>query len=86
MDQSGFAGEILPVQRYGLLNHMSWLLTRAPQASASVSMGDFELVPDGKNPVDEELNAWFTKVDGEYRELLKSHVVSESIGFLGQKK
>ncbi|MCU1356862.1 MAG: methyltransferase [Acidimicrobiales bacterium] len=85
MDQAGFTGEILPVQRYGLLNHMNWLLARQPQPSAGVAMGEPALVPTAKSDADTELNAWFSRVDQEYRELLRKHVVSESIGFIGKK-
>jgi SAM-dependent methyltransferase len=83
--QAGLEGEILPVQRYGLMNHMSWVLRREPQPSAEVAMGAPRLVPEPQGEVDDEVNAFFADADRAYRDLLCRTMTSESIGFIGQR-
>lgn len=85
--QAGFLGEIVRVQRYSFLNHLSWKLTGKPQGSAEIAMRVPRLAdPDQTNPeVAARLNAWFADVDASYRSLLQELGRTESIGFVGTR-
>jgi 2-polyprenyl-3-methyl-5-hydroxy-6-metoxy-1,4-benzoquinol methylase len=86
MEQAGYRGELLPVQRYSFLNHLHWSTLGKPQGSAEVAMPTPVLATDERAPAAarERLNAWIARVDAEYRHILLETGVSESIGFIGQ--
>lgn len=88
MAKAGFEGDILPVQRYGFVNHMHWILTGKPQSSAEIAMSTPLLVQDESVPAStrKRLNEWIKRVDAEYRSILKECGVSESIGFIAHQK
>lgn len=88
MAKAGFEGDILPVQRYGFLNHMYWILVGKPQPSAEVAMSTQPLVQNESVPAStrKRLNEWIKRVDAEYRTILKECGVSESIGFIAKQK
>jgi hypothetical protein len=87
MAKAGFVGNILSVQRYGFFNHLHWLLVGKPQPSAKVAMSSLQLARDETVPAEarEQLNKWAEKIDAEYRQILKKHGLSESIGFIAQR-
>jgi 2-polyprenyl-3-methyl-5-hydroxy-6-metoxy-1,4-benzoquinol methylase len=86
MEQAGYRGDLLPVQRYSFLNHLHWAQVGKPQGSAEVAMPTPILVSDERAPASarNRLNAWMARVDTEYRRILMETGVSESIGFVGQ--
>lgn len=88
MAMAGFQGDVLPVQRYGFMNHMHWMLTGKPQPSAEIAMTTPVLVQDENVPEKprERLNEWIKRVDADYRKILKECEVSESIGFIAKQK
>ena len=88
MARAGFEGDILPVQRYGFINHVHWMLTGKPQPSAEIAMAIPVLVQDESVPGKHRgrLNEWIKRVDAEYRTILKEGGVSESIGFIARQK
>jgi len=88
MRRAGFEGETVPVQRYGFLNHVNWVLTGKPQPSAEIAMAVQLLVQESNksSSVSDRINEWIRNVDAEYRSILKENGVSESIGFIGRQQ
>lgn len=88
IDQVGLVGEIGTAQRYNFFNHMSWIMTNAPQSDFSQGNGTPKLVT--ASGVDEniqtELNDFIARVDHEYIALIEKLGMGESLTFLGQLK
>lgn len=87
LDRAGFVGRIYTVQRYTILNHMSWILTGKPQKDFSVGNSTPSLFES--NNVDREikkdLNNFIQQTDLKYKELLKKYNLGENLCFLGKK-
>ena len=89
LEAAGFVGEVRTVQRYSLLNHLSWKLTRAPQKAMEDGMSEpvfVEANGGAGEAARAEINAWFQSIDREYRELLEKHGAGDSLLFVGKRK
>ncbi|MAG92452.1 MAG: hypothetical protein CMJ48_01695 [Planctomycetaceae bacterium] len=86
LEKSGYSGRIQTAQRYSLLNHLSWQLTRGPQKTMDDAMRSPALIRSETAPpeVCDDLNEWFRRVDQEYRALVEKHGMGDSLFFLGQ--
>lgn len=87
MQKAGFTGEFKTVQRYNLINHMSWILTERPQSTFALGNGVPKLVshPLVSTERRNDLNEFFARMDKTYRELIEKHGMGESLTFLGRK-
>lgn len=82
--KAGFEGEIRTVQRYTLINHIHWLTARAPLPSFELGMTP-SLVESPKTDADKRLNKFIKEADGEYRTLVGTLGLGESLVFVGKK-
>ncbi len=86
LNKSGLSGKIFSTQSYSFLNHLHWILNRAPQARIDMGMSEPLLISDGRenNGVVDELNDWFKKVDSEYKSILNRYHIGENLVFIGK--
>ena len=86
MRQSGYAGETFTIQRYSLVNHLNWILTGGPQASFRAGTETPRLAAEAG--VDEdvagEIDAFFARINEEYKSLLNRHGRGDCVVFIGQ--
>ncbi len=86
-EKASFSGKVFPVQDYGFINHLNWILNGKPQKS--VTEGVSEPVLLNSNLVSEEVkndfNDWIKKVNEEYLSLLNKHKFGEYLLFIGEK-
>lgn len=86
LDAAGLKGEIKTVQRYNIINHLSWIITNRPQEDFSMGNGTPQLVKSERAPADVKvaLNDFFAKMDSEYKSLLQKYGLGESLTFLAK--
>lgn len=88
--KAGFIGKIKTVQRYTIMNHVNWILTKKPQSDFILGNSDPVLVKDSNKCVDKrvknDLNNLINNFDKEYKTILEKYDLGESLTFLGQIK
>ena len=75
----GFEGIVYFVQDYNVLNHLSWIQTGKPQQYT-----EGRKIPSV--PVQlEEINCFFSRMDKDYKDLLKQFHITDNIHFIGKR-
>lgn len=86
MRQSGYTGDTFTIQRYSLVNHLNWILTGAPQPSFRAGTETPRLA--AKAGVDKtvaaDVDAFFARINAEYKALLNRHGRGDCVVFIGQ--
>ena len=85
VERAGLSGEIKTIQRYNFINHLHWITTGEPQASAEIGMGTPSMVEDTSHiaGLSRDLQEWARRADQEYRQILNRHLLGDSIVFVG---
>tara|TARA_B100000029_G_scaffold343826_1_gene336250 strand:- start:7691 stop:8617 length:927 start_codon:yes stop_codon:yes gene_type:complete len=85
MNMLGFEGQITFHQEFSIFNHIHWLQNKSPQKEQKKAS---ELV--SWSPKNEKISVifknWFSKIDQEYKQLLKDNGISEVLSFTGRIK
>jgi SAM-dependent methyltransferase len=71
MASLGFESKISTRQRYGLVNHVNWILNQQPQSNAAEAMRFFMPVSE-QHPASALLNRCLGRIDKEYRSQLET--------------
>jgi len=84
---AGFEGETSFHQEFSFFNHIYWLQNSSPQQNGEIATK----IPFWKNHIaDKEksiiLKNWFSKIDQEYKKLLNTNEISETLSFTGKLK
>ena len=87
LKKAGFKGRIGTAQGYNLINHLHWLIAHKPQGDFAHGNGVPALVrgQKAKTPAGRALNAFIAKADRDYKKLLETQGLGESLTFLGKK-
>ena len=78
MSNLGFEAQIMPMQRYGLLNHMSWVLTGEPMKDPLMARRQLKLI-DSQHKLAPALNRILGKLDREYRVQMETLNCTDSL-------
>lgn len=84
LDSLGYEAQVSPMQRYGLLNHISWMLTNKPMDDPRAARLLLRLVHP-QHPMAAPLNRIFAKLDKEYRVSLQGLWATDSLSAIGRK-
>jgi len=87
LSMAGFEGETSFHQEFSFFNHIYWLQNSSPQQNGEIATK----IPFWKNHIaDKEksiiLKNWFSKIDQEYKKLLNTNEISETLSFTGKLK
>jgi SAM-dependent methyltransferase len=81
----GFEAKVGVMQRYGILNHVNWLLNRVPMED--VHLARLYLSPvDQKHPVAGYLNRQLSRIDKEYRTTLEAIGAADTLVASGARR
>lgn len=83
-DSAGLDVRIQPMQRYGLANHLNWLLNKQPMEDGLLARAKLRPVP-AVHPLADPMNRIWEKLDVEYRIALKSLWLCDSLVITGQR-
>ena len=86
LQRAGFDGEVGTIQRINFLNHMNWVLNKAPQRGADIHMAAPKLFEKLDSPIKQEIDDLIQETDKRYREILNKYKKGESLLFIGKKK
>jgi hypothetical protein len=78
MSNLGFEAHILPTQRYGLLNHLNWVLTGEPMKDPLMARRQLKLV-DSQHRLGPALNRILGRIDREYRVQMETLNCTDSL-------
>lgn len=74
----GFQARISIRQKYGLLNHLSWMMDKKPMSSFVEAAGRWRPVAS-EHPMAPVLNRWFDRLDREYRVQMETLRIADTI-------
>ena len=84
LDTVGLEATVTPMQRYGLLNHLNWILNKAPMEDGLLARGLLRAVPKA-HPMASAMNRLLEKLDIEYRLSLKGLWASDSLAITARR-
>tara|TARA_Y100000310_G_scaffold276043_1_gene292916 strand:+ start:4022 stop:4990 length:969 start_codon:yes stop_codon:yes gene_type:complete len=85
LGQVGLEAEVMFAQRYGLLNHLNWLLNRAPMRDAQAAQSILQPVMDD-HPMSAVMNRHIGRLDQEYRVMLISYGCADTIAAVVRRR
>ena len=85
LKNAGFYGDVKTSQKYTIVNHLSWILTKEPQNNYQDTIKQHKFFKP-TDYIGKELNNFISQVDDNYKKLLIKHDIGDSLVFIGQKK
>jgi len=88
MYKNDFQGKVFPLQEYNILNHMNWIYTNAPQATATPGRIKpiLSLRKDLDPKVKKNLNNFIQSVDLGYKNKLGELGATSCLFYIGKLK
>tara|TARA_B100000029_G_scaffold487369_1_gene542840 strand:- start:8597 stop:9523 length:927 start_codon:yes stop_codon:yes gene_type:complete len=85
MNIQGFEGKVSFHQEFSIFNHIHWLQNKSPQKDQK-NASELPHWSSNNEQMSTVFKKWFSKIDQEYKQLLKDNEISEVLSFTGKIK